>query len=85
MRKQSGQHLDCSLVGPREEELFKPCLDWQPTETEIINVCCSKPLTQWSFVTQQWKTNECIRQSHSLRNKSAGLFLFLLILSRSKS
>lgn len=23
----------------------------------IINVCCYKPLTHWSLVTQQWKTN----------------------------
>ena len=66
MRKQPGQHLDGSLVGPREEELFKLCLDCQPTETEIINICCSKPLTQWSSVTQQGKTNECVRQSHGL-------------------
>ena len=82
MRKQPGQHLDGSLVGPREEELFKLCLDCQPTETEIINICCSKPLTQWSSVTQQGKTNVSDNPTVS-HNQAAGLFLFLLILSRT--
>ena len=84
MRKQSGQHIDCSLVGPREEELFKPCLEWQPTETEIINVCCSKPLSGL-LLHSNGKQMNALDNPTIARNKSAGLFLFLLILSRSKS
>ena len=46
MRMQPSQHLDCSLVCPWEGDSTKPCLDSQPTETEIINMCCSKLLNR---------------------------------------